>query len=984
MGSKGSSGKTQSTTTTSAPPEYIASAYKDILNKAKGVYDLPLQQFGGPQLAGFTPDQEAAFSTIRNAGGIWQPYIDTASNLATQGTQDIWGELPQWGADTLSQYYNPYEDQVVNQTIDDIRRSNALQQQDLIGNAIASGAWGGSGADDARSNLAYEQGQSSAGILAGLRSQGYESAANKFLTEKAAQQNALATTRGLNLQGSGIMAGLGNQALTSTLGQAGAQMDAGTQQQNLVQQQLNIPYEQFLQQQAFPYEQLQYYANIAAALGGGAGGTTTGTGKAPGQGSSGVGNALGTAATIASLFASDRNVKKDVKKIGILDNNLPVYSFKYKGDDATQIGLMAQDVEKKNPDAVHNIGGIKHVDYSQAMKRDGGRVTGPAIMNKTRAGGIIPTDGFASARLGAPSPTPLPGVNSSGGGMSGFGNLAGLFGGKDGLDFGNMMFATGQGASPGQIGRAAMGAFGPGFKHGGKVMDYRMGGRVCYADGGEVQEPDINTIMTGSGTPVAGFKPVVAGTPVYAFNPLAAKAQSVNIPDRIPKPSADDLAAAQKAPASMGFGDFYAALMMDPRKAYQFEGFKTLGTNFAGNDANRQKIVEGIIPHLYGMYQKDPSKYNVTPKFASGGIVGYAPGGMVLPMSVPGTSRQTVLPAALQKNAGISYIPGAELNTASLAAPGAMRLPSTQQPAQEAGAGIVPSISKDMLPDGTIQELPNAAGNTDISGLNLDQRFKRSMEEPWRAALFTGGANMLGYQGDGWGALAQGLQTGASTYAGIKRAEKDAASDAQKLLMEVTKFQKEMDLKDKEIALKERELGTGDFSTVEGDDEVLVLNKQTGELKSTGRKPKNKSSTIDVSPNDVYGIEDLALGMIPGGTTQSGGKTKVNPKVYNLVADRDAALQAASEAYQKTRNANEAAKVYLQMAGIDPTDAKFTDGWFSAPKIKKGEGKKKKETKASADASALLNEAKSAIAKGAPRDKVTARLKSMGVDPGEL
>lgn len=67
----------------------------------------------------------------------------------------------------------------------------------------------------------------------------------------------------------------------------------------------------------------------------------------------------------AAIFASDKRVKKDINKVGSLDNGLPVYQFKYKGQNKLEMGVMAQDVEKVNPGAVIEIGGIKHVDYSQ-------------------------------------------------------------------------------------------------------------------------------------------------------------------------------------------------------------------------------------------------------------------------------------------------------------------------------------------------------------------------------------------------------------------------------------------------------------------------------------------------------------------------------------------------------------------------------------------------------------------------------------------
>jgi len=66
--------------------------------------------------------------------------------------------------------------------------------------------------------------------------------------------------------------------------------------------------------------------------------------------------------------ASDINVKENISQVGILDNGLPVYLFNYKGDNTPQIGLMAQDVEKVNKDAVKEIDGIKHVYYTKAVK----------------------------------------------------------------------------------------------------------------------------------------------------------------------------------------------------------------------------------------------------------------------------------------------------------------------------------------------------------------------------------------------------------------------------------------------------------------------------------------------------------------------------------------------------------------------------------------------------------------------------------------
>jgi len=66
---------------------------------------------------------------------------------------------------------------------------------------------------------------------------------------------------------------------------------------------------------------------------------------------------------------SDKRAKTDIKKVGKLDNGLPVYTYRYKGDGRPQLGLMAQDVKKKVPQAVRKADdGLYRVNYALAVK----------------------------------------------------------------------------------------------------------------------------------------------------------------------------------------------------------------------------------------------------------------------------------------------------------------------------------------------------------------------------------------------------------------------------------------------------------------------------------------------------------------------------------------------------------------------------------------------------------------------------------------
>jgi hypothetical protein len=76
-----------------------------------------------------------------------------------------------------------------------------------------------------------------------------------------------------------------------------------------------------------------------------------------------------------NLFPSDARIKDDIQPIGILHNGLTVHRFRFKGSPRTEIGVMAQDVEKIKPEAVVNVGlwpgaSVKMVDYQRATEPD--------------------------------------------------------------------------------------------------------------------------------------------------------------------------------------------------------------------------------------------------------------------------------------------------------------------------------------------------------------------------------------------------------------------------------------------------------------------------------------------------------------------------------------------------------------------------------------------------------------------------------------
>lgn len=87
----------------------------------------------------------------------------------------------------------------------------------------------------------------------------------------------------------------------------------------------------------------------------------------------GVGNFLG-AGTKPWIMGSDERMKEDKHRIGETDDGLGIYTYRYKGSDQPQIGLMAQEVKKTKPEAIVNRpDGLMALNYDIALKKKGKR-----------------------------------------------------------------------------------------------------------------------------------------------------------------------------------------------------------------------------------------------------------------------------------------------------------------------------------------------------------------------------------------------------------------------------------------------------------------------------------------------------------------------------------------------------------------------------------------------------------------------------------
>ena len=74
-------------------------------------------------------------------------------------------------------------------------------------------------------------------------------------------------------------------------------------------------------------------------------------------------SSMGQLAALFQGFQSDIRVKENIVPEATHWKGFNVYTFNYIGDDTPRRGVMAQEVERTRPDAVYEIGGVKHVAY---------------------------------------------------------------------------------------------------------------------------------------------------------------------------------------------------------------------------------------------------------------------------------------------------------------------------------------------------------------------------------------------------------------------------------------------------------------------------------------------------------------------------------------------------------------------------------------------------------------------------------------------
>ena len=328
------------------------------------------------QVAGFSPDQLQAMQMQRQALGIQNPFLQGAGQAFGAGTQaleeglqrgrtaaigalqatrggvgslqtglgesaDILrGTLGGYDPSMTRQFYDPFEDRVVQQTIEDIMEQGARSD---IGARASDIARGGESAFGSRARLGASERQEALGrglaeALGGIRSRGFQQAQQtglgEFARQKAAERAAssgLASLAGQGFGGSQALAGalsglgqteqdigqqrfsgqfglgtslqgLGAQAAGASASDIAALYGMGSQQQQQAQQMLDAQRRNLQQRQMTPLLQYQALAPFVSMAPAGRFQTTTQFAPPPSAMQSGLSTGLAAFGALGKLY----------------------------------------------------------------------------------------------------------------------------------------------------------------------------------------------------------------------------------------------------------------------------------------------------------------------------------------------------------------------------------------------------------------------------------------------------------------------------------------------------------------------------------------------------------------------------------------------------------------------------------------------------------------------------------------------------------
>ena len=248
------------------PTEALANTLQEVMRQQR---DVPQRQ-----VVGFTPTQQAAFQQAFGGIGSFQPFLDAAQAAQTAGLGTIGA-----GAQTLAgadfgpgagrAFMDPYQPAVTQEALKEIDRQSQMASNQLAGQAVRAGAFGGSRFGIQQSELARNTADLKSRRIFEDLSRNFQQAqgAARAANQQRIQAGQVFGQLGRGVSGiGGAMAGLGAQQQALQGRDVSTLMGIGGLQQQLLQSTADTDFANRTALFNAPFQQLSSAAGILQQL----------------------------------------------------------------------------------------------------------------------------------------------------------------------------------------------------------------------------------------------------------------------------------------------------------------------------------------------------------------------------------------------------------------------------------------------------------------------------------------------------------------------------------------------------------------------------------------------------------------------------------------------------------------------------------------------------------------------------------------------
>ena len=248
-------------------PEWAKPYAKDILAKGQALTDVnqnPYQTYNQDRIAGFSPMQQQAMQGAQNMTVAPQIGQGTAAAVgAGLGGANVAGQANQYGfQNQVGGYMNPYLQMSLAPQLAEANRNYDISGVNQQARATQAGAFGGS----REAIMAAENERNRNTGLNSIIGQGYNQAFSQ--AQNQYNQNLQNQLQGYGLMGSAAnsLGQLGQNQYSQNMGINQLQSQYGGQQQAQMQRGLDTAYQDFTNQQNYPYKQLGFMSDMIRGL----------------------------------------------------------------------------------------------------------------------------------------------------------------------------------------------------------------------------------------------------------------------------------------------------------------------------------------------------------------------------------------------------------------------------------------------------------------------------------------------------------------------------------------------------------------------------------------------------------------------------------------------------------------------------------------------------------------------------------------------